>query len=197
MSRIHTPEEILAVPTDEMVNDTMDRLTKGAVRRRIPAQPGDDDIVISNVVTDWRRLRASLAAAEARVERAQAAADGYRQRLDVSEKDRAEILTHYDRLWRERWKKAQARAARLEEALRGFVQIADEVGEAADARFARASKAMEAARLARAGKQAEAKALMRDVDATPTAWDFGRTVADLDEAAKAARRALATEKETP
>jgi hypothetical protein len=83
------------------------------------------------------------------------------------------------------------RAVRERDDLRGpldlFLRIADEVAAGAAERWSRARKMQDAAALARAGKQSEAKALVTAADKTPTVVDFGRTVDDLAEAAKAAR----------
>lgn len=49
-----------ALPTDDQVDDIVSRISSGKIRRCIPVQVDDDDVLIANVLEDWKRLRAQL-----------------------------------------------------------------------------------------------------------------------------------------
>jgi hypothetical protein len=55
--RTPTMEELLRTPTPEAADAAMRNVAAGKVRRCIPAQVDDDDVVLSAVVEDWKRLR--------------------------------------------------------------------------------------------------------------------------------------------
>jgi len=83
----------------------------------------------------------------------------------------------------------RARLAEVLEAGERFLAVADDVAKTAEVRWHRTQKAQEAAALSRAGKIEEGRAIVAELDRSPTVWDFGRTVDDLAEAAAAWRRA--------
>ncbi len=51
-------------PTVEEAQTAIDRVTEGKVRRCIPCQTDDDDIVLARLLADWKRLRSPSPAAE-------------------------------------------------------------------------------------------------------------------------------------
>jgi len=83
----------------------------------------------------------------------------------------------------------RARLAEVLEAGERFLAVADDVAKTAEVMWHRTQKALGAAALSRAGKIEEGRAIVAELDRSPTVWNFGRTVDDLAEAAAAWRRA--------
>lgn len=83
---------------------------------------------------------------------------------------------------------AELLAAR--EALRAFIEAAEECERHVEAQNAHVREVQRAAALSRSGDVEGGRALIRRIDSQPRVWDFGRIVLMLSAALKPARRAL-------